>query len=106
MATPVQPTTTINIDDAVFEVARMSPEIQQMVRLFDETRQAEADASTKVLIARNALQNLQNVLVSAIQKERTEAAAKAEALGITPPATPAAPAPAPAKKAAKAGKAQ
>jgi plasmid replication initiation protein len=104
MTTPVQPTTTINVDDAVFEVARMSAEIQQTVRLFDECRQVEADATFQVLMARNALTNLQNTLLQAIQKEREEATKKAEAMGLVPaPAVPAAPAPAPvpAKKARK-----
>jgi hypothetical protein len=103
MSTPVQPTTTINVDNAVFDVSKMSPEIQQMVRYFDEWRQNEADATSQVLMARNALQNLQNTLLQAIQKERDEAAKKAEALGLTAPAPAPAPAPEPAKKARKGG---
>lgn len=89
MATPVTPTTTINLDDATFEVARMSAEIQGLVRLFDECRQVEADASSQVLMARHALVNVQNTLMQAIQKEREEAAKKAEALGLVPAAVPA-----------------
>jgi nucleotide-binding universal stress UspA family protein len=84
MATPVQPTTTLNVDQAVYEVAKMSPEIQQMVRYFDEWRQVEADKTSEILMARNALQNLQNQLLATIQKEREEAVKKAEALGVIP----------------------
>lgn len=99
----VQPTTSITLGDAVFEVERMSNEIKQMVAYFDAWRQKEVDLQSDILQVRGALQNLQNQLVAAIQKEREDAVKKAEALGVVPPATPpvaeqAAPAPAPAAK--------
>lgn len=83
--TPVQPTLTIAIDDAVYEVAKMSPQVQQMVAYFDDWRQKEADLTSEVLLVRGALRDLQNTLLQTIQTERAEAQKKAEALGLIPP---------------------
>lgn len=83
--TPVQPTLTIAIDDAVYEVAKMSPQVQQMVAYFDDWRQKEADLTSEVLLVRGALRDLQNTLLQTIQAERAEAQKKAEALGLIPP---------------------
>jgi hypothetical protein len=63
----VQPTTTISIDDTVFEVTSMSPEIQQMVQYLDDWRQKEADTTSELLMARGALRDLQNTLLQAIK---------------------------------------
>lgn len=68
----VQPTTTISIDDQVFEVANMSSNVQQMVAYLDDWRQAEADATSQLLMARGALRDLQNTLLSTIQQEQAE----------------------------------
>lgn len=89
----VTPTTTINAGDAVFEVARMSADIQQMIAYYDAWRQREIDLTSDLLQVRGALRDLQNQLVAALQKERDEAAAKAEAMGLVPAAAPASPAP-------------
>ncbi len=100
------PTTTINVGDAVFEVARMSSDIQHMIAYYDEWRQREIDLTSELLQVRGALRDLQTQMATAIQKEREDAAKKAEAMGLVP----AAPAPAPAapvedaKPAAKRGK--
>lgn len=83
---PVQPTTTITVDKTIFEVSQMSPEIQQMVAYFDDWRQQEADQTSKLLMVRSALRDIQNTMLEAIQKERNEALKKAQALGIITPA--------------------
>ena len=75
----VQKTVTITIDDATFEVASMSAEIQQLVVYLDEWRQEEADQTSALLKTRAALHDIQNTMLSTIQQERaaaTEAAAQ------------------------------
>lgn len=68
-------TLTVNIDDATFQVEKMSPECQQLIMYFDEWRQEEADLVGKLLLVRAALQNQQNALLAQIRKEQDEAAA-------------------------------
>lgn len=82
----VQPTSTINVDDAAFDVSKMSAEVQQMVAYYDDWRQQEVDTTSKLLMIRGALQNLQTQLLEKIQADRAEALKKAEALGIIPAA--------------------
>lgn len=86
---PVQPTTTISIDDVVFEVASMTPDIQQMVQYLDDWRQKEVDATSELLMVRGALRDLQNTLLQAIQAAR---AAEATATTEEAPAVEEAPA--------------
>lgn len=74
----VQPTTTITIDDAVFEVANMSANVQQMVQYLDDWRQREADTTSELLMIRGALRDIQNTLLAAIQEDQ-KAAASSEA---------------------------
>ena len=91
----VQSTQTITIDGNVFEVANMSAEVQNAVMYMDEWRQKEADLTSKLLMVRAALNDVQNTLLKTIQAEQaaaTEATAEAEP----------APAAAPAKRAHKA----
>lgn len=80
----IEPTTTITVDNVVFDVSKMSAEVQQMVAYFDAWRQEEIDLTSRVLMTRGALRDLQNSLLETIQKERAEALKKAEALGIIP----------------------
>lgn len=84
---PVQPTTTISIDDTVFEVASMTPDIQQMVQYLDDWRQKEVDTTSELLMVRGALRDLQNTLLQAIQAARaaetaTDGEAPAEAAPV------------------------
>lgn len=80
----VQPTTTITIDEAVFEVSSMSPQVQSMIQYLDDWRQKEVEATSSLLVVRGALANLQNELLAVIQKERADAAAAAEASAADP----------------------
>ena len=73
--TQVQQTTTITIDDAVYEVASMGANIQQMVQYLDDWRQREVDTTSELLMIRGALRDIQNTLLAAIQAEQSEAAA-------------------------------
>lgn len=71
----IQPTTTITIDDATFEVANMNANIQQMVQYLDDWRQKEADCTSDLLMVRGALRDLQNTLLQAIQAEQAASTA-------------------------------
>lgn len=66
----VQPTTTITIDDTVFEVVNMSANVQQMVQYLDDWRQREADTTSELLMIRGALRDIQNTLLAAIQGDQ------------------------------------
>lgn len=83
----IQPTLTINVDDAVFQVDKMSPGVQSMIAYFDDWRQKEANTTSELLMIRAALKDIQASLLETIQQERAEALKKAEALGIIPPST-------------------
>ena len=91
----VQPTLTITIDNNVFEVANMSPEVQSAVMYMDEWRQKEADVTSKLLMVRAALNDVQNTLLKTIQ---AEAAAANQVTEVAEPAPAAKP-----KRAKKAG---
>lgn len=73
--TQVQQTTTITIDDTVYEVASMGANIQQMVQYLDDWRQREVDTTSELLMVRGALRDIQTTLLAAIQAEQAEVAA-------------------------------
>lgn len=104
MTIPVQPTLTINVDGAVFEVAKMSADVQQLVRYFDEFRQREVDLTTDLVMVRGALRDMQNTLLQTIQVERLAAMQKtAEPTQLVEDAVPSTPT---ATKRARKGAAQ
>lgn len=80
----ITPTSTIALDDVTFEVDRMSDNVKQMVSLFDDWRQREADLTSDLLMVRAALKDLQNTLFTTITEERQSAAKAAAALGLLP----------------------
>ena len=73
----IQPTLTITLDDATFEVANMSDQVKQLVMYLDEWRQDEADQTSALLKTRAALHDIQNTLLTTIQAEQAAAAAPA-----------------------------
>jgi hypothetical protein len=82
----VQQTLTITIDDNIFEVANMSPEVQSAVMYMDEWRQKEADLTSKLLMVRAALNDVQNTLLKTIQAEAAAANQVTEVVEPTPTA--------------------
>ncbi len=84
----VQQTLTITIDDNIFEVANMSPEVQSAVMYMDEWRQKEADLTSKLLMVRAALNDVQNTLLKTIQAEAAAANQVTEVAEPTPTAKP------------------
>jgi hypothetical protein len=75
-------------DGNVYEVAKMSPAIQELVTYLDEFKQEEMDAHVRLQMAQAAIRDVQTQLLNSIQRERAEAEQKAAAMGIIP-ATPA-----------------
>ena len=73
MSIAIQKTLTITIDDATYDVASASEEIQQMVVYLDEWRQNEADEAAALLKTRAALREIQNMILAQIQKEQEPA---------------------------------
>ena len=80
----VQQTLTITIDDRVFEVANMSPEVQSAVMYLDEWRQKEADLTSELLMVRAALNDVQNTLLKTIQADIEAQNAQAAQPAIVP----------------------
>lgn len=81
----IQPTVTLNVDGAILAVEKMTPEIQQLVALFDDWRQRAADFESDLLMAKSALTGLQTQLYNSIVKEREEALKRAEAFAVEAP---------------------
>jgi peptidoglycan hydrolase CwlO-like protein len=91
----VQPSTTITVDNAVYAVEALHPQIKNMVAMMDEWRQEDVDLSVKLAMVKAALRDIQNNIYIAMNKQREETLAKAAALAkkpeaVTPPAAPAA----------------
>lgn len=82
----IQPTLTITLDNQSLEVSKLSSDVQQMVAYLDDWRQEEVDLSSRLLMTRGALRDLQNALAAQVQKELKDAKEKAEALGLIPSA--------------------
>lgn len=89
MTIPIQKTLTVTVDDAIYTVEKMSPQIKDMIALMDEWRQREVDMNVELAMVRGALRDIQNQLLLAIRKEREEAIARAQAMGIVPATQPA-----------------
>jgi hypothetical protein len=84
--TPVQPTLTVTIDDVTFDIATMSDGVRQMIAYMDDWRQKEADISSELLMARSAIRDIQNNLLTTIKQdqEKDAAANTSEAEVIAP----------------------
>lgn len=78
----VTETTTITLDDQVFEVSKLSAELQQMVAYLDDWRQREVDLTSELLMARSGIRDIQNALSGTLQKEMAELREKAQAMGL------------------------
>lgn len=80
----IQETTSVTIDDATYQVADLSDNVKQMIGLMDDWRQEDADLTSKVLMVRAAIRDIQNTLLTTIKQEIAEKAAEGQ------PETPAA----------------
>lgn len=78
--TQVVPTLTIEVDEHTkLRVDDTSREVQELISLFDEWRQDEADQTVQLLKTRAALRDIQQNIGLQLQKDQKEAAEKAEA---------------------------
>lgn len=68
----IQPTVTISVGDKTFEVASMSQEVQQLISYMDEWRQEEADVTSKLLMVRAAIHDVQATLLATIQEAEAQ----------------------------------
>jgi hypothetical protein len=91
MSLKLEPTTIINVDSSSFEVSKMSAEVQQMIKYFDDWRQKEVDLTSNLLMVRGAIRDIQNTLLETITKELE--AAKVKAVAPAEDVTDVAPAP-------------
>jgi len=85
----VQTTETLNIDGQLYAAAKMSPNIQQLIAMFDEWRQKEVDAQSELLMVRSALRDLQREMYNTIVAERDAAMKAAAAFAPAPVPAPA-----------------
>lgn len=77
--TQVVPTLTIEIDENTkLHVDDTSKEVKELISLFDEWRQDEADQVVQLLKTRAALREIQQNIGLQLQKEQNEAMEKAE----------------------------
>jgi hypothetical protein len=86
MTIPVQKTLTVTVDDALYQVDKMSPQVKDMIALMDEWRQKEVDLNVDLAMVRGALRDVQNQLLVSIRKDREEALERAKAMGVIPAA--------------------
>ena len=70
---PVQPTTSITVDNETFAVTDLSAEVQQMVTYLDQWRQDEVDEAAALLKTRAALRDLQNTILQQLQQDKAAA---------------------------------
>ena len=87
----VEPVKVLTIDEVPLNVAEQSPAVQQLVTIFDEWNQSEADARNNLMMVSAAKDTLSRQI---IQQVRTDQAEKAKAVEAA--AAAAAPAPVPA----------
>lgn len=86
----IVPTENINYSNGtdeveVINVSNASSQVQQLVELFDEWRQKEADAQSELLCRRAALRDIQREMFDTIIQERQAAAQAAEPLAEAQP---------------------
>jgi hypothetical protein len=84
--------TTITVDEIVYAVEQLSPNVKPLVLLMDDWRQKDADCASNLAMIRAALRDLQNNIVLTLRKERADATAAAAAAvqKVASPAPPSA----------------
>lgn len=83
MAT-VQPVTTLNIDGNTLQVADLSARVQQLVAVYNDWNQKNADAQSELAMIQAALNDLSRQIIVQIKADSDAAAAAAS---DTAPAT-------------------
>lgn len=86
MAT-VQPVTTLNIDGNTLQVADLSQRVQQLVAVYNDWNQKNADAQNELMLVQAALNDLSRQIIVQIKADAEAAAAAANDTATTAPAT-------------------
>ena len=80
--TTLEPTKLLTLDDATYEVSKMSLEIQNLVNHLDDWREKEFSQQKDLILTQYGLREMHRVLANALQQERLAAEEKARAMGI------------------------
>lgn len=67
--TKIQETLSVTIDEQTYNVADLSQNTQQLIRMMDSWRQKDADLTDDLLMVRAALRDIQNTLLTTIKDE-------------------------------------
>ncbi len=67
--TKIQETLSVTIDEQTYNVADLSQNTQQLIRMMDSWRQKDADLTNDLLMVRAALRDIQNTLLTTIKDE-------------------------------------
>lgn len=67
--TKIQETLSVTIDEQTYNVADLSQNTQQLIRMMDTWRQKDADLTNDLLMVRAALRDIQNTLLTTIKDE-------------------------------------
>ena len=73
----VEDVKVLNIDDVPYAVDSMSDEVQQMVAIFNEWNQQEADVRNQLALVQAAKNDLSRRIILQVRKEKEEAEAEA-----------------------------
>ena len=74
----VDPISVINVDDTPIAVEGCSDTVKQLVAVYNEWRQTEADDKNKLMMTQAGLRDVTREIVVTVRKEQEEEAAAAE----------------------------
>ena len=82
----VEPVKVLTIDEVPLNVAELSAAVQQLVTIFDEWNQAEADARNNLMMVSAAKDTLSRQIIQTVRqdKQAAEEAAKAAVAAAAP----------------------
>lgn len=85
----VEPVKVLTIDEVPLNVAELSQAVQQLVAIFDDWNQAEADARNHLMMVSAAKDTLSRQIIQQVRQDKAAEAeaAEASAAAAAPPAT-------------------
>ena len=69
----VTPVTTLTLDDQQINVSDCSDKVKNLVAIYNDWRQKEADAHSDYMMAQTALRGLTNDIIAVVKEELTPA---------------------------------
>ena len=85
---PFIPTTTITMGETVFDVSKMTPDVQDMVTYLDQWRSDEQALISELLKVRSAMRELQTSLHNTLQEQLRQASVVSAAQSSNTPEAP------------------